>query len=102
VLIDEHKNVCRTTFVDVNVNDWQPYLPHDVACKPLTHCVAGDLNLPQDFPAGTYRLGLWIPDGADKLMHNARFAIRCANGDVDWLTNTEGYGINVLGEVEVL
>ena len=52
--------------------------------------------------AGEYKLGLWIPDGSDRLKYNPRYAIRCANGNTTWWTSADGkYGVNILTTVEV-
>ena len=53
-------------------------------------------------PAGEYRLGLWIPDGSERLKYNPRYALRCANGNTTWWVSEDGkYGVNVLTTVEV-
>ena len=92
VLIDESGKVCHVALTDTNVNDWQPYEPGDSTYTPLLHTIATDLQIP-----GTYRLGLWIPDGSDRLQYDNRFAIRCANGDTQWWVSPDGkYGVNIL------
>lgn len=97
VLIDETGNVCCPTLTDASVRDWQPHRPGDPAYTPLTHYIRAKVELPGNLPKGTYRLGLWMPDGSESLRHNSRFAIRCANGDVEWQVTPDGrYGINVL------
>lgn len=84
VLIDEAENVCYTSLTNADVNTWQPYQPGDSLCSPLVHKVKSDLKIPADLSKGTYRLGLWIPDGSERLKYDNRFAIRCANGNVGW------------------
>jgi hypothetical protein len=101
VLIDESGKVCHSTLTGVRVNDWQPYRPQDAQRTPLVHVVSASIDLPPAFPAGTYQLGLWIPDGSDKLMYNLHYAIRCANSDVDWITTAGGHGVNTLMTVTV-
>lgn len=55
------------------------------------------MHIPETVIPGNYQLGLWIPDGADRLKKNARYAIRCANGDVEWRVSEDNqYGINIL------
>lgn len=102
VLIDSAGNVCHSTLTGVQVNDWQPYHPQDAGRTPLLHHIPASIDLPATFPAGTYQLGLWIPDGSKTLMYDPRYAIRCANSDVDWITTTGGYGVNHLTAVTVL
>lgn len=97
VLIDESGKVCHVALTDTNVNDWQPYEPGDSTCTPLLHTIATDLQIPAGLAKGTYRLGLWIPDGSDRLQYDNRFAIRCANGDTQWWVSPDGkYGVNIL------
>lgn len=97
VLVDSEGKVAHAVLTGANVNDWQPYQPGDPACTPLVHKIKADLSVPQDLAKGTYRLGLWIPDGSARLKDNPRYAIRCANGDVDWWISPDGkYGINIL------
>jgi hypothetical protein len=101
VLTDAAGKVCASVRTGVNVNDWQPYAPQDTSRTPLVHRISASITLPSTFPAGTYQLGLWIPDGAAALTHNPQYAIRCANSDVEWLTTAEGYGINRLTSTSV-
>jgi hypothetical protein len=97
VLTDATGKVCHKTLTAANVNDWQPYNPVDTVHKtPLVHHITTQTVLPETLQAGTYRLGLWIPDGSETLMYNPKFAIRCANSDTEWTVNDEGYGVNNL------
>lgn len=100
VLIDDMENVCYTSLTSANVNAWQPYQPGDSLCTPLVHQVKDDLKIPTDLRKGTYRLGLWIPDGSARLKYDSRFAIRCANSNVDWwVSKDKKYGVNILSEI---
>lgn len=100
VLIDEADNVCYADLTNTNVYTWQPYQPGDDQCVPLIHKIKSELKIPANLNKGTYRLGLWIPDGSDRLKYDNRFAIRCANGNVDWwISKDRKYGINILAEV---
>jgi hypothetical protein len=101
VLTDAAGKVCASVRTDANVNDWQPYAPQDTIRTPLVHRISASMTLPPTLPAGTYQLGLWIPDGTAALTHNPQYAIRCANSDVEWLTTTDGYGINRLTSISV-
>ena len=57
---------------------------------------------PQAVSPGIYRLGLWLPDVSERLKYNPRYAIRCANGDVDWWISKDGrYGVNVLATIQI-
>ena len=87
---------------EANPLDWQPFQPGDTAYTPLVHSVNQSLQLQGSMPAGEYRLGLWIPDGSERLKYNPRYALRCANGNTTWWVSEDGkYGVNVLTTVEV-
>lgn len=97
VLIDNDGNVVKSILTDTDVNDWQPYRPDDILCTPLVHKIKTCIQLPETFQPGNYRLGLWIPDGSDRLKKNSRYAVRCANGDTEWwISKDNKYGINIL------
>lgn len=101
VLIDKEGEVTEFP-TDANPLNWQPFEPNDSTYTSLMHTVNLSLKLPASIPAGTYQLGLWIPDGSDRLRYNPRYAIHCANGDTDWWISRDGkYGVNVLTIAEV-
>jgi hypothetical protein len=60
---------------------------------PGEHVISTSLALPADAPEGEYRLALWLPDPAESLKNDPRYAIRFANEGV-W---EEAKGWNVLG-----
>jgi len=98
-LIDENDKI--TTFpINVNLNNWQPHQPGDTTYTPLQHKVNADINLPESLSSGTYKLGLWLPDSADQLKYNNRYAIRCANGNMEWkVSDDKKYGINIISTI---
>lgn len=101
VLIDKEGKVTEFP-TGADPRDWQPFRPGDDTFTPLVHTVKAAIALPDKFPAGTYRLGLWIPDSGESLKHNARYAIRCANGNTVWqVSEDKRYGVNLLTSVEV-
>ena len=101
MLIDKEGEVTEFP-TDANPLNWQPFEPNDSTYTSLMHTVNLSLKLPASIPAGTYQLGLWIPDGSDRLRYNPRYAIHCANGDTDWWISRDGkYGVNVLTIAEV-
>lgn len=88
--------------IGTNPQDWQPFLPGDSTYTSLLHTVETVLSLSGDYPKGTYQLGLWIPDGGENLKYNARYAIRCANGNTSWWVSEDNrYGVNLLTSIEV-
>jgi hypothetical protein len=59
-----------------------------------THKIDTWLALPDSLPSGKYSLGLWLPDVAETLREDVRYAVRFANDEVwdagtgiNWLTN---------------
>ena len=102
VLIDEQNRI--TEFLtETNVHNFQPYQPKDPECKPLLHTIKGQFIIPEHLETGKYRLGLWIPDGSERLKYNHRYAIRCANGDTEWWSSPDNkYGINILTSLDII
>lgn len=101
VLVDEKDGV--TEFLtQANPTDWQPFQPGDSTCTSLVHSVESMFELPATLAPATYKLGLWIPDGSDRLKYDARYAICCANGDTEWwISPDKKYGINLLTSIEL-
>jgi len=82
---------------------WQPFRPGDGEFKPIVHHIAWRGTLPTGGPPGGQQIGLWLPDAAESLHRDPRYAVRVANRDAPWWTDMRGqYGINVLGVVEVV
>lgn len=82
---------------------WQPSRPDDSEFKPVVHRITWAGPLPQNVRPGWYQVGWWLPDAADSLRLDPRYAVRVANRDVPWWTDPNGrYGINLLGTIEVL
>lgn len=101
VLIDPKGNVMEYP-VKADPKDWQPFQPGDSTFTPLLHTIEAIIPLSGNCPSGTYQLGLWIPDGGEKLKYNARYAIRCANGNTTWwISKDNKYGVNLLTSVKV-
>jgi len=65
--------------------------------EPGEHIFTAAFTLPADFPPGEYNLALWLPDPAETLRADPRYAIRFANEGV-WDT---ARGWNVLGKIMV-
>lgn len=67
------------------------------------HTVDVSLELPASVTAGTYKLGLWIPDGSDRLRYNPRYAIPLVPMGIrtGGFLRMESMAMNVLTAVEV-
>ena len=102
VLIDASGDVVLTQKTDANPQTWQPYEPGDPDYKPLTHAIKGEIPT-KEVEDGEYMLGLWLPDGSERIRMDSRYAVRTANRDVPWWTTADGrYGVNILGTVTIV
>ena len=102
VLVDANHQIVAESLSSTNVNAWQPYQETSDGKRTLTHTIEHEFKLPEGIESGDYQLGLWIADGSQQLRYNNKYAIRCANGDVDWLVSKDNrYGINILTTIEV-
>ncbi|MFC2075521.1 DUF4832 domain-containing protein [candidate division KSB1 bacterium] len=103
VLIGEDEKVNEFRMADADPRRWQPYQPGDESYTPLVHEIEGEWTVPSDLAPGNYQIGLWLPDEAKTIRTDPRYAVRVANRDAPWWTNRAGeYGVNVLGEIELL
>lgn len=101
VLVDSKGKVTEFP-TNCNPNDWQPYQPGDSTYTSLQHVIISEINLPPGLVSGNYKLGLWIPDDSEQLKYNNRYAIKCANGDIQWMvTDDKKYGINILSDIQI-
>jgi hypothetical protein len=98
VLIDASGHIAYRIRTRTDPQLWQPYRPNDKLKLPLTHTVKVDITMEAgSVDKGAYRIGLWIPDGSEQLMFDYRYAIRCANHDVEWWVSPDKkYGVNIL------
>lgn len=102
VLVNEEGSVAVTVPTDADAHAWQPYQPGDTLCTPLVHTIRTNIRIPDTVAPGNYRLGLWIPDGSERLKNDSRYAVRCANGDTEWwISGDQRYGINLLTTLTV-
>ncbi|MDR1202988.1 MAG: DUF4832 domain-containing protein [Tannerellaceae bacterium] len=98
VLIDASGHIAYRIRTQDDTWLWQPYRPNDKLKLPITHTIKADIIMERgSVEKGTYKIGLWIPDGAEHLMFDYRYAIRCANNDVEWWVSPDKkYGVNIL------
>lgn len=101
-LINTRGEVAWTSKLDADPRSWQPYKPGDPEYAPLLHTIHAEAPVPTQLPAGQYLLGLWLPDEADSIREDARYAVRVANRDAPWWTAPSGKcGINILGAMTI-
>jgi hypothetical protein len=102
VFINEQGQIALTVPAYTNPESWQPYQPGDAQFIPLEHTLMANIPAGTNITPGKYRVGLWLPDGTAALKYNAAYAIRCANGNINWfIDKTKQYGINVLTEMTI-
>lgn len=96
VLIDKQGKVYDFE-TQADAHTFYPHNKADGLYVPLIHKIHGCISI-KKLPKGEYSLGLWIPDGDERLRYDRRYAIRCANGGNMnwWISPDERYGINVL------
>ncbi|NLX55408.1 MAG: DUF4832 domain-containing protein [Planctomycetaceae bacterium] len=101
-LIDQAGHVTELAVTAADPRQWQPFRPGDAEYTPLVHKITWTGTLPAQVAPGWQQIGLWLPDAAESLRGDARFAVRVANRDVPWWTGPRGeYGINLLGIIEI-
>lgn len=99
VLIDSSGRVTELA-AKFDAKDSQPYRPGDTNHAPLVHSIT--LSQTISIAPGDYYLGLWMPDASDRLKYNSRYAVRCANGNMEWWHSANGrYSVNVLTKIHV-
>lgn len=101
VLIDGNDQVVKEFEVDTDPRTWQPYAPGDSSFTVLEHVMSG--SVPAGV-SGTYRVGIWMLDGAAELANNRydnRFDVKWGlNGQLShWRDAENKYCVNVIGEV---
>ncbi|NSL88303.1 DUF4832 domain-containing protein [Chitinophaga sp. Mgbs1] len=102
VLLNAEGKVAYVIPASTLPDSWQPYQPGDTLCWPLVHHITATVRAEQHIAPGTYRLGLWLPDGTPVLKYNSAYALRCANGNITWFTDEQQqYGINILTEMTI-
>jgi hypothetical protein len=90
-LIGEDGKVNEFRMTDADPRRWQPYLPGDESFAPLAHEIAGEWQTPSGLAPGKYQIGLWLPDEAESIAKDPRYAVRVANRNTPWWTKREGY-----------
>lgn len=102
VLISAAGEIARIQSTDADPRTWQPHTPGDREFAPITHRVKSSFGAMGGLKPGAYLIGLWLPDSAEVLKNDARYAIRVANRDVPWWTDGAGpQGVNILGTILV-
>lgn len=102
VLITADDRVTALPCPGVDPRAWQPFPPEGGMYGPFRHYLDLSFALPQFLQPGWIQFGLWLPDAAERLRLDPRYAVRVANRDVPWWTDDAGhYGVNLLGVFEL-
>ncbi|MGV3538234.1 MAG: DUF4832 domain-containing protein [Rufibacter sp.] len=81
--------------------DLQNWYPANKTKAP-EHTLAFDLPVAGNVEPGQYQVGLWLPDAAETLKHNAAYAIKLPNKGVRWWVDpAQRYLVNVFATVQV-
>lgn len=94
-LIDSNNQV--TTFsLQEDARSW------NVSTQTAAYLLSKQIALPNNLPAGQYKLGLWLPDSDAGLKYDADYAIRFANRNIQhWRDPQSQYLINILGTINL-
>jgi hypothetical protein len=97
VLIDANNNV-REIPTGYNARDWYPtYSQYDGV-----HQVVQPVHIDNSYAPGHYRVGLWLPDESNELKYNTAYAVKLANGNMEWWKDASNrYLINILGALDI-
>ena len=97
VLIDEKSQVSKF----LTGSDARKWLPaSSSADEPYT--ISHSIFFNTSFSPGTYKVGLWMPDDSNELKYDTNYAIRFANGNIEWWQDSDNkYLINIIGSMEI-
>lgn len=97
VLINENNQVYEFP-VDADPIQWLP--AH--ATGNRSYAINQNIELSNTLMPGHYKIGLWLPDDSDMLRYNNNYAIRFANGNMEWWKDAGNkYLINIIGSFEL-
>jgi hypothetical protein len=97
VLIDE-QNKPTEFLTAADPRHWMPAKKPGDANHSFTHTIHFNPAL----SPGQYKVGLWLPDEADELKYNSDYAIRFANGNMEWWQDAnQKYLVNIIGSFQV-
>ncbi len=97
VLIDENGHVLEFP-VAVDPRHWLP-----VEASPAgEYSIRQSIHFKNTFAPGPYKVGIWMPDDSENLKYDSDYAIRLANGNIEWWKDVENkYLINIIGELQL-
>jgi hypothetical protein len=97
VLINENNQVFEFP-VDTDPRQWLPV--H--APGSSVYSINDTIELSNILIPGRYKIGLWLPDDSDMLRYNNNYAIRLANGNMEWWRDAGNkYLVNIIGGFEL-
>jgi len=96
VFIDENEKTFEYK-IEADPREWLPVLADANATYEFKHSIPTN-----DLEPGIYKVGLWLPDEDASLRYNHEYAIRLANGDMEYWTGSTGrYLVNVVGSIRI-
>ena len=97
VLIDEEDNISEIP-LNADPRSWLPVQSDTDAGYTIKHT----LHLSAGYSPGTYRVGIWLPDEGMDLRYNTDYAIRFANGNIEyWKDKSNRYLVNIIGSFKI-
>ena len=61
-----------------------------------------NVAIQNSYAPGRYRVGIWMPDASDALRYNPAYAVKLANGNIEWWTDPANkYMINIVGAFDI-
>lgn len=97
VLIDEQNNVSEI-LTSADPRNWLPAQSETDAGYTINQAAFVNTG----FKPGTYKVGLWLPDDGAELRYNTDYAIRFANGNMEyWKDPAERYLVNIIGNCRI-
>ena len=97
VLIDEKNQPLEF----LTENDPRKWLPVDASPDGM-YTLEHSFHFSDSFSPGLYKVGIWMPDESDDLKYNTDYAIRFANGDMEWWQDQDNrYLVNIVGSLQL-
>jgi hypothetical protein len=97
VLIDE-KNQPVEYLTESDPRKW---LPADASPDGM-YTIEHSVHFNNSFSPGIYKVGIWMPDESEELKYNTDYAIRLANGDMEyWQDQDKRYLVNIVGSLQL-
>jgi hypothetical protein len=66
------------------------------------YTIEHSVHFNNSFSPGIYKVGIWMPDESEDLKYNTDYAIRLANGNMEyWQDQDKRYLVNIVGSLQL-